>query len=52
MIKRIITEAKRFSIYGDMELTKEGYFFSLIGSRIEVKLFGLFWITYKNFKIK
>lgn len=52
MIKRIITEFRRFSMYGDLELTKEGYFVSLVGSRIEVKLFGLFWITYKNFKIK
>ena len=52
MIKRIITECRRFSLYGDMELMKDGYYVSLVGSRIEVKLFGLFWITYKNFKIK
>ncbi len=52
MIKRIITDFRRFSVYGDLELTTDGYFISLIGSRIEVKLFGLFWIKYRNFKIK
>lgn len=52
MIKRIITEYRRFSMYGDLELTEEGYFVALVGSRIEVKLFGLFWVTYRNFKIK
>jgi len=48
MIKLFITDFKKQYLYGDCHLEKGGHYFPLIGSRIKVKLFGIFWVTYKQ----
>ena len=52
MLKFIITDFKKEYLYGDCHLEEYGYYFPLIGSRIKVKILGIFWITFKEFKKK
>ena len=52
MIKLFITDFKKEYLYGDCHLEEWGHYFPLIGSIIRIKLFGIFWVTYKQFKKK
>lgn len=54
LIKACITDVKRVDKWGDCHLTEDGYYFPFEGVMLKVKLFGLFWITYKQylFRIK
>ncbi len=49
-MKWFITDYKKQYLYGDCHLEEDGLWFPWIGSRISVKILGLFWITYKEFK--
>ena len=49
-MKRLITEYKKEYLYGDCHLEKNGIILPWIGVRIRVKILGLFWVKYKEFK--
>ena len=49
-MKLLITDYKKQYLYGDCHLEKDGYWFPWIGTRIRVKILGLFWVTYKEFR--
>ena len=51
-MKILITKYKKEYFYGDCHLEEWGHYFPLIGVRIKVRLFGLFWINYKQFYYK
>ena len=53
MMKLLITNYRKITLYGDLELlsethTRQAY----IGKLIEVKILGLFWVTYKYFIVR
>ena len=48
MIKLLISEYKKVSLYGDLHLEENGGYYPFRGKSIMVKLFGLFWITYSK----
>ena len=48
-MKILITDFKKEYFYGDCHLEEWGHYFPLIGARIKVKLFGIIWVTYKQF---
>jgi hypothetical protein len=52
MLKLIITDFKKEYLYGDCHLEKDGHYFPLIGVRIKIKLLGVFWVIFKQFKKK
>ena len=47
MIKLLITDIKKVTLWGDRHLTKEGYYQNFRGKLIKIKILGLFWINYK-----
>lgn len=49
MIKLLITDVKKVTLWGDRCLTYEGYYQNFRGSLIKVKILGLFWVDYKRF---
>lgn len=49
-VKWFITNYKKQYLYGDCHLEEWGHYYPLIGIRIRVKLFGVLWVTYKEFK--
>ena len=51
-MKILITDFKKEYFYGDCHLEEWGCYFPLVGVRIKVKLFFLFWITYSSFEYK
>lgn len=48
MVKRVITEVKKRPIYGNIINIDNGWYTPYIGSKLYVKIFGLFWIRYKK----
>lgn len=48
-MKYLITNFKKEYLYGDCHLEEWGHYFPLIGVRIKVEIFRLFWINYKKF---
>lgn len=51
MIKYLITDFKKITLYGDCILERDGYSFMFRGKAIRVKILGLFWITYKTYEV-
>lgn len=51
-MKIFITNYKKQYLYGDCHLEEWGYYFTLIGARIKVKILNLFWVTYSSFEYK
>jgi len=51
MLKLIMTDFKKEYLYGDCHLEKDSHYFPLIGSRIKIKLLGIFWITFNQFNL-
>ena len=50
MIKLIITDFRKITLWGDRELLSNTHSrLAFRGKLIEVKILGLFWITYKYF---
>jgi len=52
MIKLIITDFRKITLYGDCMLESWGHSYEYRGKLIEVKILGLFWVTYKYFTIR
>lgn len=50
-MKFLITDFRKQTLYGDMHLTETGWYFPFRGQRIQVKLIGIFWITYVYYTI-
>ena len=46
MIKYFIGDYRKKTFWGDMHATENGYYFPFEGKILQVKLFGLFWVTY------
>jgi hypothetical protein len=44
-----ITDFKKELIFGDCYY-EDGWYSPCIGARIKVKILGMFWVTYKQFK--
>ena len=51
MIKHLITDYKKITLFGDCHLDKNGYWFPFRGRAIRVKILGLFWVTYRMYEI-
>jgi len=51
ILKLIITDYKKITHYGDMEMEGDCFIRHYNGKAIFVKLFGLFWIEYKSFRL-
>jgi hypothetical protein len=51
MIKHLITDYKKITLYGDCYLTETGHYFPFRGRCVKVKILGLFWITYRIYTI-
>lgn len=51
MIKHLITDYKKITLYGDCHLEENGYWFPFRGQAIRVKILGLFWVTYRMYEI-
>jgi len=50
MIKLIITDFRKITLWGDIELLSNTHSrLAFRGKLIEVKILGLFWVTYKYF---
>ena len=53
MIKLLITDYRKITLYGDLELISETHSRQAYrGKLIEVKILGLFWVTYKYFTVR
>lgn len=50
-MKLLITDFRKQNLYGDCHLTETGCYYPFRGQRIQVKILGLFWITYKYYTI-
>ena len=52
MMKLIITDFKKISLYGDCEIISDAHYrYAFRGKCIKIKILGLFWITYKSYYI-
>ena len=51
MIKYLITDYKKITLYGDCHLEWNRMFFPFRGRAIKVKILGLFWVTYRSYEI-
>ena len=49
-MKYFITDFKKELIFGDCHIEEDGWYCPHIGARIRVKILGMFWVTYKQFK--
>jgi len=51
-MKLFITDFKKQTLYGDVHAFEEGVLWRPFrGQRIQVKILGLFWLTYKYYTI-
>jgi len=52
ILKYLTTEFRKENLYGDCHLEENGCSFPFRGKKIEVKILGLFWITYQLHEFK
>jgi len=46
MIKYLITDYYKKTLWGDFHMTETGGYFPFRGKSLKVKILGVFWITY------
>lgn len=51
MIKLLITDVKKVTLWSEKCLTYEGYYQNFRGKVIKVKILGLFWFNYKYYLV-
>ena len=51
-LKPFITDFKKINLYGDGIAVEKGIVYPYRGKRLDVKIIGLFWLTYNYFEVK
>ena len=50
LLKHFITDYVKITLYGDMELTEDGFVCRYAGKALKVQLLHTVWITYYYFR--
>lgn len=52
ILKPLITGFKKINLYGDGMAVEDGVIYPFRGKRLDVKILGLFWLTYTYYTVR